>query len=260
MSQRTSYAPGTPCWADVGARDVEAASTFYAALFGWDVEEAGDPEETGGYRMASRKGQEVAGLMGLMEEGQAPAWTTYIAVANADDTAARVSRGGGSVLAGPMDVMGFGRMAVFADPDGVAFAVWQPGDHAGAGLVNEPGALAWNELNTRDPGAAKAFYSDVFGWSFEDTQVEGVGGYTNVKLGDKPVGGMLDMRGRVPDEVPAHWLVYFAVEDTDTAIAKVEEGGGHSLVGPVDIPAGRFAIMADPDGAAFGVIGLTRGM
>ncbi len=254
MSERTSYTPGTPSWVDLGSPDLDAAVEFYGALFGWDVHEAGDPEQTGGYRMAYLSDKPVAGMMPLMQEGQPPAWTTYVSVEDADATAAAVREAGGSVIAEPMDVMDVGRMAVFADPAGAVFSIWQPRAHPGAGLVNEPGAFTWNELNTRDPGAAKAFYSAVFGWEIAEHEMGEMGTYVEWKQGEDPMGGMMDMRGRVPDEVPPHWLTYFAVEDTDATVEKVKELGGGVAFGPIDIPAGRFAVVHDPHGAMFAVI------
>jgi uncharacterized protein len=136
--------------------------------------------------------------------------------------------------------------------------LWQPGRNVGAGLVNEPGAFSWSELETRDPASAKAFYGSVFGWSFEDHEMPGLGTYTEWKLGDASIGGMADIGGRMPEEVPAHWMVYFAVDDADAAVEQVKAGGGEVRFGPVDIPAGRFAMVADPFGAAFAVIKLTE--
>jgi predicted enzyme related to lactoylglutathione lyase len=254
MSERTSYAPGTPCWVDLGSPDLDAAVTFYSGLFGWEVPEAENVEDTGGYRRATKVGKDVAGMMPLMQEGQPPAWSTYVAVADAAATAAAVTANGGNVLAEPMDVLGLGTMAIFADSEGGVFGIWQPGTFAGAGLVNEPGAFCWNELNTRDPEAAKAFYGAVFGWSFEDHDMGPMGTYTEWKLGEDSMGGMLDMRGRMPDEVPPNWTVYFAVENCDAALEAVKSSGGSVAFGPIDIPAGRFAVVGDPFGAMFAVI------
>lgn len=258
MSERTSYVPGTPSWVDLGTPDVDAAAEFYTGLFGWEVPPTEDVEQTGGYRRATKGGADVAGMMPLMQEGQPPAWSTYISVEDADATAAAVKEAGGAVYAEPMDVMDLGRMAIFADPSGAVFGIWQPGTFPGAGRVNEPGAVSWNELNTRDPDGAKAFYGAVFGWSFDDHDMGEMGTYTEWKLGEDPIGGMMDMRGRVPDEVPAHWLVYFAVADTDAAVEKVKELGGGVAFGPIDIPAGRFAVIHDPWGAMFTVIKLAE--
>lgn len=253
MAERTSYAPGIPCWVDLGTPDVDAAARFYSELLGWEVPGSENVENTGGYRRATKDGADVTGLMPLMQEGQPPSWTTYVSVADANATASAVREEGGSVVVEPMDVLGLGTMAVFADPTGAVFGIWQPGTFPGAGRVNEPGALSWNELNTRDPEAAKAFYSAVFGWGTEEHEFE-IGAYTTWKVGEDSIAGMLDMRGRVPDEVPPHWLTYLAVENTDAALETVNSSGGGVAFGPVDIPAGRFAVVHDPFGAMFAVI------
>jgi hypothetical protein len=254
MSERSSYTPGVPCWVDLGTPDIEAAASFYAGLFGWDVPEAENAEQTGGYRQAMLRGKPVAGMMPLMHEGQPPAWSTYVSVEDADATVAKVKEAGGTVLAEPMDVMELGRMAIFADPTGAVLGIWQPGTFVGAEVVNESNALLWNELNTRDPEAAKAFYGAVFGWGFEEQQYE-AGPYNSIKVGESTVGGMIDMTGRVPEAVPAHWLVYFAVEDTDATVAMATESGGSVAFGPVDLTGvGRIAVVLDPFGAAFAVM------
>jgi uncharacterized protein len=257
MSERTSYAPGTPCWVDLGSPDLDASVEFYSALFGWEVPASENIEQTGGYRRATKGGADVVGMMPLMQEGQPPAWSTYVSVADANATAAAVTDAGGSTIAEPMDVMGLGTMAVFADPTGAVFGIWQPGSFPGAGIVNEPGALSWNELNTRDLEGAKAFYGGVFGWTFEDNDMGEAGTYTTISLGEDMVGGILNMTERgVPEQVPAHWQVYFAVEDTDAAVAQVEQSGGSVMVPPMEVPAGRFSILVDPHGASFAVIAL----
>jgi len=254
MSEWTSYAPGTPCWVDLGTPDVDAAAAFYGGLFGWSVEEGENSEQTGGYRQATLRGKPVAGVMPLMQEGQPPAWSTYISVENADATAGKVRDAGGTVLAEPMDVLDLGRMAVFADTAGTVFGIWQPGTFPGAGIVNEANAIVWNELNTRDTEAAKAFYGAVFGWSFEEREFE-VGTYTSLKRGKETVGGMMDLTGRVPDEVPNNWLVYFAVDDADATVEKAKGSGGSVAFGPEDVSeVGRIAVLTDPFGAAFALI------
>jgi len=180
-------------------------------------------------------------------------------VADASATATAVKEAGGNVIADPMDVMDLGTMAVFADPTGAVFGIWQPGTFPGAGVVNEPGALSWNELNTRDTETAKAFYGAVFGWTFEDNDMGEAGTYTTIKLGESPVGGILNMSERgVPEQVPAHWQVYFAVEDTDATLEQGKQGGGSVMVPPMEVPAGRFSILLDPHGASFAVIALSE--
>jgi uncharacterized protein len=255
MSERTSYAPGTPSWVELGAiPDIGKAVDFYGGLFGWDVPESENAEQTGGYRQAMLRGKPVVGMMPAMGEGQPPAWNTYVSVDDADATAAKVTEAGGTVIAEPMDVMDLGRMAVFADPAGAVFGIWQPGTFVGAEIVNESNAVVWNELNTRDPEAAKAVYGDVFGWGFEEREFE-TGTYTSLKLGEATVGGMIDITGRAPDEVPAHWLVYFAVDDVDATVARAQETGGGLALEPFDITeVGRIAIVKDPFDAVFAVM------
>ncbi|HKJ35141.1 MAG TPA: VOC family protein [Solirubrobacterales bacterium] len=260
MPQITSYDHGTPSWTDVAAPDTDAAAAFYSGLFGWDAGEAGDPEETGGYRMFSQGGKAVAGLGPIQQEGQPPAWLTYVTVDDADATAEQVKSAGGSVMMEPFDVMTAGRMAIFADPAGAVFAVWQPKDHVGAQLVNEPVSLCWNELRTRDPEGAKKFYGEVFGW--DAMGFDAMEGYTIWTVGgnapDNGKGGMMDMASaEMPDEIPPHWDIAFAVSDADATAAKCEELGGSVNVPPMDIAVGRMAGLADPAGATFTAIKLT---
>ncbi len=254
MSERTSYTPGTPCWVELGTPDIEASEAFYGALLGWEIPELPNSAELGGYRRAKRNGRDVAGVAPLMQEGQPPAWSTYVSVADAAATLASVGAAGGQVIVEPMDVMGLGTMSVFGDPTGAVCGIWQPGAFAGAELVNEHGAFSWNELGTRDTAAAKEFYAAVFGWGFEDQDMGEMGIYTTWKVGESMVGGILDITDAVPAEVPAHWLTYFTVEDCDVALEKVKAGGGDVRFGPVEIPVGRFAVVADQFGAVFAVM------
>jgi predicted enzyme related to lactoylglutathione lyase len=255
MTVKTSHEPGTPCWIDLGTPDQDAAGEFYGSLFGWELEEDENAEETAGYRTAQLDGKAVGGVMKLMGEGQPPAWMTYLATEDADATTARAREAGAQVLAEPMSVLDYGRMAVLADPTGAVFGVWQAGSHSGAERVRETGSVVWSELNTRDPDAAKAFYADVFGWTYQEEEFEGTGTYTTIKLGETTVGGLLDITERVPEEVPNHWLVYFAVDDADATLATLGERGGTVAFGPVDIPSvGRIAVVQDPFGAAFALL------
>ncbi len=254
MSERTTYAPGTPCWVDLATPDVEAAAAFYGALFGWEVPELPNSAEMGGYRRAKKNGRDVAGVMPLMEEGQPPAWGTHVSVTDAAATMDAVREAGGQVLVEPMEVADYGKMSVFVDPTGAVCGAWQPNTFPGAELVNESGCFGWYELGTRDTAKAKEFYGAVFGWTGEDEESARGGTYTVWKVGDATVGGMLDIAAMLPDEIPAHWLVYFTVEDADAALEKVKAGGGDVRFGPMDLPVGRLAVVADPFGAVFAVI------
>ncbi|MBA2608466.1 MAG: VOC family protein [Actinobacteria bacterium] len=251
MAKRTSHPAGTPSYVDIGSPDPTATAAFYGALFGWTVNDLGP--DAGGYAMAQIDGDDVAGI-GPQQAPGPPYWTTYISVDNVDDTAKKVEASGGSVLAPAMDVFDAGRMAVFMDPNGAAFAGWQPKESIGADRVNEHGALCWNELNTRNLDAAKAFYTDVFGWSWSDNSE-----YGEFKVGDRGVGGAMPMGDNHPPEVPEHWLVYFAVDDINEAVAKVKELGGTTMTEPFEaVGVGQMAVALDPHQAAFAVIQLNE--
>jgi predicted enzyme related to lactoylglutathione lyase len=234
---------GVPSWVDLGADDPAAASEFYSSLLGWECPEG--PPETGGYRVCLLRGLPVAGIGPKMGPGPST-WTTYVNVADADDVAGKVTAAGGSVLAPPMDVMTFGRMAVFADPAGAVFAAWQAGEHKGAGVVNEPGAFTWSELMTTDTDGATAFYEAVFGWGLAASEMEGLLAYGEWQVGGRTIGGMMPKPPTVPAEMPPAWGVYFAVADTDATVGEVQRLGGSVMMPATDIEPGRFAVVADP--------------
>jgi uncharacterized protein len=249
------YVPGTPSWIELSSPDTDDAAEFYGELMGWSATEPGG-EETGGYRMFQQDGKNVGGLMGHMQEGQPTAWATYISVADAEETAAKVKAAGGTVVLEPMDVMDIGRMAFFADPTGAVFGVWQPKTFTGADLVNEPNSLCWNEVLTRDADADKAFYPAVFGWVATRPSFEGAPEtYTVWELAGKPVGGMMQMTDDYfPAEIPPHWGVCFAVADCDGTVAKARALGATVTNEPMDMPIGRFAGLIDPQGASFTIM------
>ncbi|HWG73157.1 MAG TPA: VOC family protein [Acidimicrobiales bacterium] len=252
MPARDEYAPGTPSWVDLQSPDVAASVAFYGALFGWTADVSTDPA-AGGYATFLLGGAPVAGVGPQMNLRAPPAWSTYVSVADADATIALAEASGATTLLAPMDVLEEGRMAVFADPLGAVIAVWQPKAHRGAAVVNEPGSFGWNELATSDIEAAKAFYGRVFGWEGA-TQESGPMIYTEWKLDGASVGGMIEIGPQFPPGMPPCWMVYFMVDDCDAAAATVTDLGGKVMVPPMDIPPGRFSLVADPHGAAFYVM------
>ncbi len=260
MPDVDQHAPGTPSWVDVTAPDSDAAAAFYGGLFGWEATEPGPVEETGGYRMFRMRDRSVAGLGPTREGGLPPMWTTYVTVADADASVAAIRQAGGTVFMEPMDVLQAGRMAAAADPQGAFFCIWQPREHIGSEIVNEPGALIWNELATPDPDAAKAFYGAVFGWTSQDMSGDDGIAYTRWELGEHGVGGMMRMGDAYPAGIPPNWLTYFAVEDCATAVARALELGGSVQMEPLTISMGTFAVLADPNRAVFAVIALSEEM
>jgi predicted enzyme related to lactoylglutathione lyase len=249
------YENGVPSWVDMGSPELDKAKSFYGALFGWDC--PAGPPEAGGYSVCTLRGKTVAGLGPQMNPAAPPNWCTYVNVDSVDDTVAKVEANGGTVFMPPMDVMEAGRMSIFADPTGAVIGLWQPGQHAGAELANEPGTYCWSELITTDLDKAKVFYKAVFGWQ---AQAQGPEGgpvvYTEWKLDERSIGGMLLKSPEMPAEMPNLWGVYFAVADTDATVAKAQELGGSLIMAPMDIEPGRFATLSDPVGAIFNVLAL----
>jgi uncharacterized protein len=182
----------------------------------------------------------------MREAGAPPSWMSYVSVEDADATAGRARELGATLYAEPFDVFDAGRMAVISDPEGAVFALWQPGTQIGAGVVNEPGTLSWNDLATRDPEGAQRFYGELFGWTFDPVAPI----YLTIRNGEQMNGGVRVM-GRGEEQVPPHWLPYFAVDDLGAAVALANDLGGKALAPPMEVPAGRFAALADPHGAAF---------
>ncbi|MGW1994631.1 VOC family protein [Embleya sp. NPDC001921] len=249
MSEWTSrYPTGVPCWVDLGVPDVEAGLAFYRGLFGWEGEVG--PAGMGRYTTCTLGGRPVAGLMGRVPGQEGPvAWTTHLAADDADAVMRRVGAAGGTVVAPPTDVSTSGRTAVAADPTGAVFGVWQAGDHNGAGVVNEPGAVVWNELYTPDSARAKKFYTAVFDFTYEDMS-DADFDYATFHVGGVLRGGMAGAR----NGPPAHWAAYFAVRDADETVDRVDSLGGKVLRGPEESPYGRLAAVRDPQGAVFNVI------
>ncbi|WP_219461339.1 VOC family protein [Nonomuraea rhizosphaerae] len=254
MSQRSGYAPGVPCWVDLSSTDVEASVAFYGRVFGWRVETADDPA-AGGYGQFTYDGKKVAGVGPVFAGDMPSAWNTYVATDDAAATADRVKNSGGTVVTEPMKVFDEGVMAVFQAPDQSYVSVWQPGEHKGAELVNEPVSFCWNELVTRDPAGAGRFCSAVFGWSPRPQETEGVR-YTEWQAGDRSIAGMIEMSPDYPPRTPSHWMVYFAVADLDETVRTALEAGAAVLVDAMDSPPGRFAMFTDPQGASLSVIQL----
>jgi len=273
MPERDGYIPGVPCWADTSQPDPEAAVDFYGGLFGWEFEDVMPPGSEGKYFIARLRGGDVAAVGSIPEAAPAAAmWNTYVWVESAEETASKVRDAGGGVVMEPFDVMEAGRMAVFTDPEGAVFCVWQAKENKGAQVVNEAGSLNFNGLGTRNVEGAKSFYGSVFGW-----QTLALGGgaemWTLPGYGDHLERDNPDLRKQMAEagapegfedvvasinpiaedqpDTPAHWSVTFAVDDADATAAKAAELGAKVIVPPFDAPWVRMTILNDPQGATF---------
>jgi predicted enzyme related to lactoylglutathione lyase len=250
---------GRFCWYELGTTDQPAAKRFYSELFGWTANDSPmGPDSV--YTMFQLRGHNVGAAYTQMpdqvKQGVPPHWATYVAVKNADETAAKAKTLGGTVLAPPFDVFEFGRMAVLRDPTGAVISVWQAKTHQGAGLGGEPNTFCWSELMTRDAAAATKFYTSLFGWTTKVSDKSAIP-YTHWQADGVDIGGMMQITSQM-GQVPPHWINYVAVTDCDATVAKAQKLGGKVMMPGTDIPeTGRFAILLDPQGAAFAIIALS---
>jgi hypothetical protein len=248
------HQPGTICWVDQATTDLEAATRFYTALFGWETFDLPMPGGDGVYRFFRLGGRDVAAAGQLPAEmaaqGVPSAWNVWVA-GDAEQALQRAQAAGGSVLI-PVTEMGpSGHMTMFADPGGAAIGVWQAGEHRGAGLVGEPGSMTWWEVNTRAFDDCRRFYGEVFGWTTQE--VPGGMRYVTWHRDGTMVGGMLEMTEEWAG-IPAHWMAYFAVADPDEVAKRAAELAGEVAQPPFDTPYGRMAVLRDPTGAGFSII------
>jgi len=273
MLERDGYIPGVPCWVDTSQPDPEAAVEFYGGLFGWGFEDAMPPGSASRYYIARLGGGDVAAVGSQPEGGAAMAvWNTYIWVDSADEAAAKVLAAGGRVTVDPFEVMDAGRMAACTDSEGAAFRLWQAKGHRGARIVNEPGSVNFNGLNTRNAEAAKLFYGSVFGWEALDLgggaemwRLPGYGDFleqsdpglrrrmaeTGAPDGFEDVVATLSPIANDQPDVHAHWGLTFAVDDADATAETAAKLGGQVLVPPFDAPWVRMTVITDPQGATF---------
>ena len=256
MQEVTEQKPGSFCWVELGTTDSEAAKNFYTQLFAWEYQDHPMGPD-GVYTILKLGGKDVAGLYKLMpdmlDQGVPPHWMSYVATANADETTEKAKAAGATILKEPFDVFTLGRMSVIQDPTGAVFSTWQAMDNKGSAVWGVENAVVWNELGTNDPQKAGEFYSNLFGWTrqkFPDSPID----YTIFNNDDKGIGGMYQITPEM-GPIPPHWLVYFAVDDCDVKVQKATGLGAKVMKPAEDIPGvGRFAILIDPQGAAFALL------
>jgi predicted enzyme related to lactoylglutathione lyase len=247
VGARTHFDPGTFCWVDLVTDDPEGSEDFYRTLLGWESEVM-----AGGYRMQRIGGADVAGITAQGEQervaGAGPAWLSSVAVADADEATARAVELGGAVVAPPADVLELGRAAVVRDPQGAALGLWQARAHPGAGLVNDPGSLVINQLDTTHVDGATVFYGELFGWEITQVASEPVA-YWRIANRGRLNGGMMGIDPS--DAASAGWLAFFTSAHIDADADAVAAAGGTVASGPTAVPGGRILVARDPRGASF---------
>ncbi|MEQ8764295.1 MAG: VOC family protein [Planctomycetota bacterium] len=257
MPQRTGYRPGEFCWVDLASHGIDETADFYQTLFGWSCEKQ-DTQGGPPYGIFCSGGKEVGGLGELNDEmkaqGVPASWNTYVNVESVEDTIAKATASGATIVVPAMQIMDSGWLAFLQDPTGGVFALWQKNQHFGSAVRDEPVSATWHELATRDNDAAKKFYGPLFGWEFGPNP-DSPSPYDIISMDGEQRGGFLQMTEEW-GEIPPHWTVYFNVEDVDATAAKAAEIGGRINCPAFDIPVGRIAMLADCHGAAFTVIQL----
>jgi uncharacterized protein len=254
MAEAKTAVAHKPVWTDLSTSDPAAARDFYTKVFGWKVEVNPDPQY-GGYALAKAGGKDVAGIGPKQMEQQPSAWTVYIGTPNAAETAKKAEAAGAKIIAPVMEVGDQGHMAIIQDPTGAYLGLWQATNMQGAQSTGA-NSMGWAELNARGFDKAESFYTKLFGWGQKKTAMtEGqLGDYTEFQLHGDSIAGGMEMNQMVPAEVPSYWMVYFNVDNVDKAFDKVIAEGGKEMLSPQDMPGGRFAIVSDPQGAAFGLL------
>lgn len=237
--------------------NMQEAETFYGELFGWQAH----PQQTGGppYTIFQIGDDQICGMGQLSDEmksaGTPPVWNSYIHSADIEAASGKITALGGQVMMPPMQVTDAGSMLVFQDPTGAIASLWQPNAHFGADLTNVVNTWSWNDLATTNAEAARTFYGDLFGWTFEDAGDSPMP-YASILNGDRKNGGLFPLPDG--DQRPSCWNVYFSVDDADKAADKIKQLGGNIFMEPFDIPGtGRMGVAADAHGAAFCFMAMT---
>jgi len=245
-------------WTDLSARDLDAQTSFYEGLFGWTHK---DVPFDGGlvYRMFDLDGHTVAGASQMNPDmaamGMPSSWNTYIAAENIDLIASRAVELGGEVFMAAQDVTGFGRMVGIKDPTGASVFFWKPLTPDTSEVYGVPGALAWNDLETRDPARASAFFGKLLGWDIQRLDA-GPMPYWQINVDGQGEGGISPMPEMVPAEAPAFWLDYFGTDDIKSIVSHAIALGASVQQAPTEAGGGMvsFAVLTDPAGATFALM------
>ncbi|MEW2353126.1 VOC family protein [Spirillospora sp. NPDC029432] len=255
MPEVNGYVPGWPTWAELASPDIQASNDFYCGLFGWYAYTVTFPglADYQIFTLGDVQGPEVAGMLALADDAQPASWTCYFRTEDLRKSLDTVTRLGGQTLMPPTDVSNLGRMALCSDLEGADFAFWLPGTLKGAGVADEPSTMCWVELACHDLEGARRFYGEVFGWRSVERDYSPPY-YTNFKVGDWSVAGMVSLDVLRTAGFPPHWIPYFWVEDCDASAARAAELGARVRIPPTDIKPGRFAMMTDPTGARLAIV------
>ncbi|HZB91020.1 MAG TPA: VOC family protein [Stellaceae bacterium] len=235
--------------------DLGAAKRFYGGLLGWTFRDVA--AGTTQYAEALLDGRPVAGLIEPpLPPGKqrAPAWLSFFAVEDVDAAEKIAVQHGAKVLFPPHTFPDRGREAVFADPQGAVFAVLASSSGDPPDFLAEPGEWIWSSLITRDPGEDAGFYQALFGYDVFELAADPGTQHLLFASGNYARASANSLPRQAPNLAP-HWLNFLRVEDAEASVAKVVALGGRVLVAPhLDRQGGKVAVVADPQGASFGLL------
>jgi predicted enzyme related to lactoylglutathione lyase len=239
-------------WADLVTDDVVAARKFYGALFGWTFTSAGD------YTIAANDERPLCGMFQRQRPADRPEarprWFGYISVPNVKRAQKAVIESGGKVLVAPRKMPKRGEQAVFSDPEGAAFGVVKSSSGDPQDFLADPGDWIWIELLSRDGAKAADFYHNVVGYQvIENSATNHLNDYVLASGGYARAAVRTMVK---PDEkVRATWLLFVRVQDVTASLSLAKKLGGQVLLEPrADLFHGKLAVLADPTGAAIGIM------
>lgn len=245
--------PGKFVWADLVTDDVPAARKFYAQMFGWTFQDFGN------YSIAANDERPVCGLFQRTRPANQPEarprWFGYVSVGSVEKAQRALTKGGGRVVAAPQKMPRRGEQAVFADAEGAVFGVVKSSAGDPEDLLPEPGDWIWMQLLSRDAKQAAQFYSAVVGYEvLENTLSNRVSDYVLASDGFARA-TVRQIPAAKATQVRPNWLPFVRVKDITESVVKAERLGGKVLLAPKpEVFAGKVAVIADPTGAAVGVL------
>lgn len=258
MTKRTGFAAGEVCWTDLQTRDVEAAKSFYAEIFGWRYQDLPTPD--GRSYAQAFLGDELVTVIAPQNPQQEAAgapgqWNVYFAVDDARELADILADSNGRLEFGPEAVGDTGVMVFFAPPGGGTTGAWQAGTHFGAARTEEAGALAWVELLTPEPRDDVGFFQQVFGHEVTEYPQDDGGTYSTLIAAGTEVAGIAAVPTDAQNILTPGWQVYFGVGSVPKAVAAAVAAGGVVLIEPDESEeTGTIATLQDPQGGVFSIL------
>jgi uncharacterized protein len=249
--------PGKFVWADLVTDDVAGARKFYGGMFGWSF------QENGNYTIALNDQRPLAGMFQRPRPtdrpGQ-PRWFGYISVASVSKAQRAVTGAGGKVLAPPQKFPKRGEQAVFADAEGAVFGVVKSSSGDPEDFLADPGDWIWIQLLSHDGHKASEFYRAIGGYEIIENSTPG-------KLSDYVLSSKGYARATVRtirtdnEKARPTWLPFVRVKNVGESVALAKQLGGRALIEPKPaILNGKAAVIADPAGAAIGILEWSEGV